>query len=101
MFDYKGKSLRRFASHGLVPVFESFAVGLAVDSVGNWVVVHQGNFDDPVQVFASDGRFLTAFGHQIPESLHSVCVDREGRILIGTAWKVYVFTFDVSTRTDE
>lgn len=97
MFDYEGKCLRQFGQPGKQKGKLATAYGIAADRAGNWLVIETGAHR--VSVFAADGSFITAFGEkgrgpgQLKMPL-SVCVDNDGRILVGDyCYRVQVFGF--------
>lgn len=61
------------------------ALGVACDSVGNWLTCSDSYHG--VQVFTHDGSFITAFACESLEDAHrtivGVCVDDDGRIIVG------------------
>lgn len=74
--------------------------GIAVDAAGNWLVCTER--DHCVQIFSADGCFITAFGEPavsesdhdvVLDSAHSICVDDDGRVLVGSRCCVKVFGF--------
>lgn len=70
--------------------------GVAVDSANNILTCDHANHS--VKVLTMDGKKVTAFSHEgfRPGQLHkpvSVCVDSDGRILVGD-YRVQVFAFE-------
>lgn len=91
VFDYNGRALRLFGSGQL-----KHPCGLAIDSAGNWLCCDYDN--RRVCVFRADGSFLCEFDDHTVEKHnfqpYSVCVDRDGRILVAAnSPRLFVFAF--------
>jgi hypothetical protein len=88
IYDCNGIFSRQFGSMGCgVGQFE-YPYGIAVDRCDHWFVSDVVNQN--VQVFQSNGTFITRFSAEYPRG---VCIDGEGRLLVSSLNKVTVFGF--------
>lgn len=80
MFDANGQFLRKFSSRCAWPV------GVAVDTDDNIMVLDKQT--DLVHIFEPDGFLLTTF-----RGSECLCVDCDGRIIVGSGRWVNVYAF--------
>lgn len=96
VFDQQGRVVRQWGKQGSAPGEFHYPENVAFDFSGQILISDQCNHR--VQVFKADGTFITAFGQQSShlESPRCVCVDSEGRVLVGdesSDHKVHVLAF--------
>lgn len=88
MFDCDGRFVRQFGSHGRLPGQLRGPRGVAVDRNGNIWVCDEKN--SRVQVFQSDGTFVTMFGDSsLFQCPMDVCIGAEGHAYVcdyGESW---------------
>ena len=103
VFDVNGKFLRKFGSEGSGHGRFQNPYGIALDPAGNVFVgeYSYSNSNHRVQIFKSDGTFITTFGSQGGadgqfNTVFSVCVSRDGRICVGDR-NTHVQVFGFST----
>lgn len=89
VYDTHGQLIRQFGSFGSAPGQFDGANGLCVDRVGQWMVCDTWN--NRVQVFTLDGRFVTALGGFVRPC--SIAVNQDGRIAVGDLNCVHVVAF--------
>lgn len=96
--------MRKFGSKGSAPGQFAQPEQIALDREGNILVADTDN--RRVQIFKQDGTFITVFNTNIDEHTHEsggytggwprcVCVDADGRILVGDSnCVIRVFAFE-------
>lgn len=92
VFDRSGRRLRKFGSRGTGPGQFQQPEHIALHHDGSLLVADADN--KRMQCFKPDSTFITQFGG-VSGFPRSVCVDTEGRILVGDSNSgVFVFVFD-------
>lgn len=96
VFDRSGRRQRKFGSRGTGPGQFLQPEHIALHHDGSLLVVDTDN--RRIQCFQADSTFITqfgGFGSGLFGFPRSVCVDNEGRILVGDSNSgVFVFAFD-------